>query len=88
MSANLVLQKIRDGLNALRKHETMVWAVQSYLVTFYDSTVLVVHISLFVAFFSLVILRVLSLELNKDRDVERIHGSGVNTLDIEPVEGR
>uniref|UniRef100_A0A803VRM5 Uncharacterized protein n=1 Tax=Ficedula albicollis TaxID=59894 RepID=A0A803VRM5_FICAL len=33
-------------------------------------------------------LRVLSLELNKDRDVERIHGSGINTLDIEPVEGR
>ncbi|XP_074808692.1 DNA excision repair protein ERCC-8 isoform X3 [Natator depressus] len=32
--------------------------------------------------------RVLSLELNKDRDVERIHGTGVNTLDIEPVEGR
>ncbi|KAF5912048.1 hypothetical protein HPG69_003322, partial [Diceros bicornis minor] len=32
--------------------------------------------------------RVLGLELNKDRDVERIHGSGVNTLDIEPVEGR
>ncbi|XP_069098781.1 DNA excision repair protein ERCC-8 [Pleurodeles waltl] len=32
--------------------------------------------------------RVLSLELNKDRDVERIHGSGVNTLDIEPVEQR
>uniref|UniRef100_A0A8D0J4U1 ELOVL fatty acid elongase 7 n=1 Tax=Sus scrofa TaxID=9823 RepID=A0A8D0J4U1_PIG len=31
---------------------------------------------------------VLGLELNKDRDVERIHGSGVNTLDIEPVEGR
>ncbi|KAJ7427102.1 hypothetical protein WISP_09667 [Willisornis vidua] len=31
---------------------------------------------------------VLSLELNKDRDVERIHGSGINTLDIEPVEGR
>lgn len=66
----------------------MVWAVQSYLVTFYDSAVLVVHVSLFVAFFSLVILRVLSLELNKDRDVERIHRSGVNTLDIEPVEGR
>ncbi|XP_027647042.1 DNA excision repair protein ERCC-8 isoform X5 [Falco biarmicus] len=32
--------------------------------------------------------RVLSLELNKDRDVERIHGTGINTLDIEPVEGR
>uniref|UniRef100_A0A8C9UIR8 Uncharacterized protein n=1 Tax=Spermophilus dauricus TaxID=99837 RepID=A0A8C9UIR8_SPEDA len=32
--------------------------------------------------------RVLGLELNKDRDIERIHGSGVNTLDIEPVEGR
>ncbi|XP_042795664.1 DNA excision repair protein ERCC-8 isoform X2 [Panthera onca] len=32
--------------------------------------------------------RVLGLELNKDRDVERIHGSGVNTLDIEPVEAR
>lgn len=32
--------------------------------------------------------RVLSLELNKDRDVERIHGSGINSLDIEPVEGR
>uniref|UniRef100_A0A8C5THY6 Uncharacterized protein n=1 Tax=Malurus cyaneus samueli TaxID=2593467 RepID=A0A8C5THY6_9PASS len=32
--------------------------------------------------------RVLSLELNKDRDVERIHGSGINTLDIEPIEGR
>ncbi|KAB1281052.1 DNA excision repair protein ERCC-8 [Camelus dromedarius] len=32
--------------------------------------------------------RVWGLELNKDRDVERIHGSGVNTLDIEPIEGR
>ncbi|XP_053316535.1 DNA excision repair protein ERCC-8 [Spea bombifrons] len=32
--------------------------------------------------------RVLSLELNKDRDVERIHENGINTLDIEPVEGR
>ncbi|EDM10309.1 excision repair cross-complementing rodent repair deficiency, complementation group 8 (predicted), isoform CRA_c [Rattus norvegicus] len=32
--------------------------------------------------------RVLGLELNKDRDVERVHCSGVNTLDIEPVEGR
>ncbi|XP_063776623.1 DNA excision repair protein ERCC-8 [Pseudophryne corroboree] len=32
--------------------------------------------------------RVLSLELNKDRDVERMHENGINTLDIEPVEGR
>uniref|UniRef100_A0A8B7WI42 DNA excision repair protein ERCC-8-like n=1 Tax=Castor canadensis TaxID=51338 RepID=A0A8B7WI42_CASCN len=32
--------------------------------------------------------RILSLELNKDRDVERIHSSGVNTLDVEPIEGR
>ncbi|XP_070791969.1 DNA excision repair protein ERCC-8 [Pituophis catenifer annectens] len=32
--------------------------------------------------------RVLSLELNKNKDVERIHGSGINTLDIEPVENR
>ncbi|KAM6468888.1 DNA excision repair protein ERCC-8 isoform 4-T5 [Liasis olivaceus] len=32
--------------------------------------------------------RVLSLELNKNKDVERIHGSGINTLDIEPVEHR
>ncbi|CAH2301174.1 DNA excision repair ERCC-8 [Pelobates cultripes] len=32
--------------------------------------------------------RVLSLELNKDRDVERIHENGINTLDIDPVEGR
>ncbi|XP_074241768.1 DNA excision repair protein ERCC-8 isoform X2 [Saimiri boliviensis] len=32
--------------------------------------------------------RVLGLELNKDRDVERVHGGGINTLDIEPVEGR
>uniref|UniRef100_A0A8D0E0E8 DNA excision repair protein ERCC-8 n=1 Tax=Salvator merianae TaxID=96440 RepID=A0A8D0E0E8_SALMN len=32
--------------------------------------------------------RVLNLELNKDKDFERIHGSGVNTLDIEPVESR
>ncbi|KAM9093912.1 DNA excision repair protein ERCC-8 isoform 1-T1 [Sarcophilus harrisii] len=32
--------------------------------------------------------RVLKLELNKDREVERIHSNGVNTLDIEPVEGR
>ncbi|KAM6304071.1 DNA excision repair protein ERCC-8 isoform 2-T2 [Podargus strigoides] len=32
--------------------------------------------------------RVLSLQLNKDRDVERIHGNGINTLDIELVEGR
>lgn len=38
--------------------------------------------------FSSIFFRVLSLELNKDRDVERIHGSGINTLDIEPVEGR
>lgn len=32
--------------------------------------------------------RVLSLELNHDRDVDRIHGNGINTLDIEIVEGR
>uniref|UniRef100_A0A8C5NUA2 DNA excision repair protein ERCC-8 n=1 Tax=Jaculus jaculus TaxID=51337 RepID=A0A8C5NUA2_JACJA len=32
--------------------------------------------------------RVLELELNKDRNVERIHDHGVNTLDIELVEGR
>ncbi|XP_044302245.1 DNA excision repair protein ERCC-8 isoform X2 [Varanus komodoensis] len=32
--------------------------------------------------------RVLSLELNKDKDIEQIHGSGINTLDIEPVENR
>ncbi|XP_043919750.1 DNA excision repair protein ERCC-8 [Protopterus annectens] len=32
--------------------------------------------------------RVLCLELNKDRDVQRIHGGGVNSLDIEPVERR
>lgn len=32
--------------------------------------------------------RVLSLDLNKDRNVERIHENGINTLDIEPVEGR
>uniref|UniRef100_A0A8C0FV67 Uncharacterized protein n=1 Tax=Bubo bubo TaxID=30461 RepID=A0A8C0FV67_BUBBB len=31
---------------------------------------------------------VLHLELNKDRDVERIHKSGINSLDIETVEGR
>ena len=45
----------------------------------------------FIFFFLLIFMfsyRVLGLELNKDRDVERIHGSGVNTLDIEPVEGR
>ncbi|KAM4616059.1 DNA excision repair protein ERCC-8 isoform 1-T1 [Polymixia lowei] len=32
--------------------------------------------------------RALSLELNHDRDVERIHGNGVNTIDIEVIEGR
>ncbi|CAL8251135.1 unnamed protein product [Boreogadus saida] len=32
--------------------------------------------------------RLLSLELNHGRDVERIHGNGVNCLDIEAVEGR
>uniref|UniRef100_A0A8C5QKW3 DNA excision repair protein ERCC-8 n=1 Tax=Leptobrachium leishanense TaxID=445787 RepID=A0A8C5QKW3_9ANUR len=32
--------------------------------------------------------RVLSLDLNKDRDVERLHENGINTLDIDPVEGR
>ncbi|KAM9329281.1 DNA excision repair protein ERCC-8 [Gastrophryne carolinensis] len=32
--------------------------------------------------------RVLSLELNKDRDVQRMHENGVNTIDIEPIEGR
>ncbi|XP_043545294.1 DNA excision repair protein ERCC-8 isoform X3 [Chiloscyllium plagiosum] len=32
--------------------------------------------------------RVVNLELNKDRDVQRIHGSGINTLDIDPVDGK
>uniref|UniRef100_A0A667GVT8 Uncharacterized protein n=1 Tax=Lynx canadensis TaxID=61383 RepID=A0A667GVT8_LYNCA len=32
--------------------------------------------------------RVWGLQLNKDRDVGRIHGCGVNTFDIEPVEAR
>ncbi|XP_028852400.1 DNA excision repair protein ERCC-8 [Denticeps clupeoides] len=32
--------------------------------------------------------RVLSLELNHDRDVARVHGNGVNTIDIEAIEGR
>nr|XP_020449550.1 DNA excision repair protein ERCC-8 isoform X2 [Monopterus albus] len=32
--------------------------------------------------------RVLSLKLNPDRDVDRIHGNGINTIDIEAVEGR
>lgn len=32
--------------------------------------------------------RVLGLELNKDRDVERIYGGGINIFDIEFVEGR
>nr|XP_060617512.1 DNA excision repair protein ERCC-8 [Anolis sagrei ordinatus] len=32
--------------------------------------------------------RVLSLEINKDKYVERIHESGVNTLDIEHIENR
>ncbi|XP_056145369.1 DNA excision repair protein ERCC-8 [Lampris incognitus] len=32
--------------------------------------------------------RVLGLKLNHDRDVDRIHGNGVNAIDIEVVEGR
>ncbi|XP_068135171.1 DNA excision repair protein ERCC-8 [Hyperolius riggenbachi] len=32
--------------------------------------------------------RVLTLELNKDRDVQRMHENGINALDIEPVENR
>ncbi|XP_067087079.1 DNA excision repair protein ERCC-8 isoform X1 [Osmerus mordax] len=32
--------------------------------------------------------RVLNLELNHDRDVDRIHGNGINTIDIEVIEGR
>ncbi|KAL4630092.1 DNA excision repair protein ERCC-8 isoform X1 [Arapaima gigas] len=32
--------------------------------------------------------RVLCLELNPDRNVERIHGNGINTIDIEVIEGR
>uniref|UniRef100_A0A667XAV1 DNA excision repair protein ERCC-8 n=1 Tax=Myripristis murdjan TaxID=586833 RepID=A0A667XAV1_9TELE len=32
--------------------------------------------------------RVLSLQLNHDRDVDRIHGNGINTIDIEVIEGR
>ncbi|XP_068166422.1 DNA excision repair protein ERCC-8 isoform X2 [Antennarius striatus] len=32
--------------------------------------------------------RVLSLTLNPDRDVDRIHGNGINTIDIETIEGR
>ncbi|KTF71363.1 hypothetical protein cypCar_00050147 [Cyprinus carpio] len=34
------------------------------------------------------IFRVLSLELNHNRDVDRIHGNGINTLDIEVIDGR
>ena len=37
---------------------------------------------------NLTVCRLLSLELNHGRDVERIHGNGVNCLDIEAVEGR
>ncbi|KAM9464573.1 DNA excision repair protein ERCC-8 isoform 1-T1 [Salvelinus alpinus] len=32
--------------------------------------------------------RVLNLELNHDRDVDRIHSNGINTIDIEVIEGR
>ncbi|KAG8011938.1 Elongation of very long chain fatty acids protein 7 [Nibea albiflora] len=32
--------------------------------------------------------RVLSLKLNPDRDVDRIHGNGINTIDIDSIEGR
>ncbi|XP_016357749.1 DNA excision repair protein ERCC-8 isoform X2 [Sinocyclocheilus anshuiensis] len=32
--------------------------------------------------------RVLSLKLNHNRDVDRIHGNGINTLDIEVIDGR
>uniref|UniRef100_A0A3Q3G6A8 DNA excision repair protein ERCC-8 n=1 Tax=Kryptolebias marmoratus TaxID=37003 RepID=A0A3Q3G6A8_KRYMA len=32
--------------------------------------------------------RVLSLKLNPDRDVDRVHGNGINTIDIETIEGR
>ncbi|XP_016084410.1 DNA excision repair protein ERCC-8 isoform X1 [Sinocyclocheilus grahami] len=32
--------------------------------------------------------RVLSLELNHNRDVDRIHGNGINTLDTEVIDGR
>uniref|UniRef100_A0A8C9T124 DNA excision repair protein ERCC-8 n=1 Tax=Scleropages formosus TaxID=113540 RepID=A0A8C9T124_SCLFO len=32
--------------------------------------------------------RALCLELNPDRNVERIHGNGINTIDIEVIEGR
>ncbi|KAG1973437.1 DNA excision repair protein ERCC-8 [Pimephales promelas] len=32
--------------------------------------------------------RVLSLELNHNRDVARVHGNGINTLDIEVIDGR
>ncbi|XP_077378171.1 DNA excision repair protein ERCC-8 [Festucalex cinctus] len=32
--------------------------------------------------------RVLSLELNADRDMDRIHANGVNTVDIEVIEGK
>ncbi|XP_061115794.1 DNA excision repair protein ERCC-8 isoform X1 [Conger conger] len=32
--------------------------------------------------------RVLSFELNPDREVDRIHSNGINTLDIEVIDGR
>ncbi|XP_019733589.1 DNA excision repair protein ERCC-8 [Hippocampus comes] len=32
--------------------------------------------------------RVLSLQLNADRDMDRIHANGVNTVDIEVIEGK
>ncbi|XP_077571497.1 DNA excision repair protein ERCC-8-like [Stigmatopora nigra] len=32
--------------------------------------------------------RVLSLELNADREMDRIHANGVNTIDIEVIEGK
>lgn len=34
------------------------------------------------------IFRVLSLELNHNRDVDRVHANGINTLDIEVIDGR
>ncbi|XP_075323871.1 DNA excision repair protein ERCC-8 isoform X3 [Odontesthes bonariensis] len=32
--------------------------------------------------------RVLSLKLNPERDVDRVHGNGINTIDIDAIEGR
>lgn len=63
--------------------------MNGFMVSYFVSFALYLFVVCFsISFLILFLQRVLSLKLNPDRDVDRIHGNGINTIDIDPVEGR